>query len=66
MKFTRTDPAPKVVKVVIPLPLWVTIEAKVVKAINQATTHIICAVLLLILVCAGFALGIWQELLSHL
>jgi hypothetical protein len=51
---------------VIPPPLWVTIEAKVVKAINHATTHIICAVLLLILVCAGFALGIWQELLSHL
>jgi hypothetical protein len=47
-------------------PFLVALEAKVIRAINHATTHIVCAVLLLILVYAGFALGIWQEMLSHL
>ena len=47
-------------------PFLVALEAKVIRAINHATTHIVCAVLLLILVYAGFALGIWQEMLSQL
>jgi hypothetical protein len=66
MKLTRSGPPPKIAKVGILPPFLVAIEAKVIKAINHATTHIVCAILLLILVYAGFALGIWQEVLSHL
>jgi hypothetical protein len=66
MKLTRPSPPPKVARVVMLPPFLVALEAKVIRAINHATTHIVCAVLLLILVYAGFALGIWQEMLSHL